>query len=88
MRIIGPNDREIEEFLLETQAKDAEELEEILESMRETISETEANEEPLIFAYGKLWNFLKGNELSNAMKQKLLSAAIWRLVKDERPAQS
>lgn len=84
MKLLGPDDGEIERFLNETKDTDLEELQEFLGDMLNTISETEANQEPRIFAYGKLWNFLKGPEISNAMKTKLLAAAIWELTNGEQ----
>lgn len=82
MKLLGPDDGEVEKFLKETKDTDIAELYEFLIDMGETIKQTEENGEPKIFAYGKLWNFLKGTEISHAMQTKLLAAAIWTLMEE------
>lgn len=74
-----PDDVNVADYLRETERKHSAELEEILEELRRTMSDTTSIGQPAIFAYGKLLNFLAAGVLSEPELHKLLAAALWEL---------
>lgn len=76
---VVPDDVNIAEFLEETKSGHEDRLEEILQQLLDTIKETKNNNQPVIFAYGKLLNYLASGAISEPDIHKILAAALWEL---------
>ena len=79
-----PPDAAIEEFLNETISKDTEVLEGQIEQLWDTVEESLNNYQPENFSYGKMLNFLAGNEMSKPDLVHLCAAAMWKLYEIEK----
>ena len=76
---IVPEDVNVAEFLEEIKTAHEDKLEGILQQLLDTIKETKNNNQPVIFAYGKLLNYLASGTLSELEVHKILAAALWEL---------
>lgn len=74
-----PDDVDIENFLVGIKNDYQTKLSEILDQLRDAMVETKKMNQPEIFAYGKLMNYLASEEISEPTIHKILAAALWEL---------
>lgn len=74
-----PTDANVEHFLEGLRSDNQDSLDAVLSDMRKTIAQTEHVGEPVVFAYGKLLNYLASTEVRKPDLIRLLAAAIWEL---------
>jgi hypothetical protein len=74
----SPNDEEISKHLESKSLKDLEECQAVLVELAETIFYTFQNEEPKIFAYGRLLNYLTDG-VGRETLIRICAAALWKL---------
>lgn len=72
-----PNDTQLAEFLNQAISENEKLLNETLDELKETITDTINKNEPEVFAYGKMCNYLAS--LSPVERIALSAAALWRL---------
>jgi hypothetical protein len=73
-----PDDEEISKYLESKSIKDFDECQAVLVELAETIFYTFQNEEPKIFAYGRLLNYLTDG-VERETLTRICAAALWKL---------
>jgi len=71
-----PDDADVAKFLFSLSEEYETKIKEVCEQMDDTIEQTIRSEEPPIFAFGKLLNYLASLEKPELIE--LLAGAIWR----------
>ena len=75
-----PDDGDIQKFMTALQAQHSVQLLDMVGELFDTLHETVAENQPRIFAYGKLVNYLASDKITQPELHAICAAALWHIV--------
>ena len=78
-----PDDGDISAFLFKIQNEHFQILRDRLEALVGTINQTRSDNEPDIFAYGKLMNYLASDDVDEPELLAMCASAMWYIIRQE-----